>query len=368
MAAVAAALKAKVEVAAAVGNDASAAGEEQDSRLQEGAIVKIHSLQSAAAQQHNGAHAELGKFNPDTGRWQAKLLRGKTLSGIEIAVKPANLLFAEGGGKEEEERRQEALEKKEAETAPQVIQRRRLSQEKDDDAGLAGASSAKIKNKSKKKKPGQQGASASQKAPWATEAKEAGGSAAAGVGVEAEAWPPPLQVDVEKAPSIMSAAAVGEAIFMAKFNWSSSEGSSGAAPNLEEEKMRRRVLRANSPCTAAAEEEMREAGAREGCEATIGVGGVLARSNIAAVPKEDKGKTKMKGAHEASGAAGARQGEGGMCGDFADLALEPSLALEPLSAQMAASSAHVDSRECALANATHIDLPRFHASPGICII
>ena len=113
---------------------------------------------------------------------------------------------------------------------------------------------------------------------------------------------------------------------------------------------------------------MREAGAREGCEATIGVGGVLARSNIAAVPKEDKGKTKMKGAHEASGAAGARQGEGGMCGDFADLALEPSLALEPLSAQMAASSAHVDSRECALANATHIDLHRFHASPGICII
>ena len=83
-------LKAKVEVAAAVGNDASAAGEEQDSRLQEGAIVKIHSLQSAAAQQHNGAQAELGKFNPDTGRWQAKLRRGKTLSGVEIAVKPAN--------------------------------------------------------------------------------------------------------------------------------------------------------------------------------------------------------------------------------------------------------------------------------------
>ncbi len=60
-------------MAAAVGNDLSPAGEEQDSRLQEGAIVKIHSLQSAAAQQHNGAQAELGKFNPDTGRWQAKL-------------------------------------------------------------------------------------------------------------------------------------------------------------------------------------------------------------------------------------------------------------------------------------------------------
>ncbi len=76
-----------------VGNDVSATGEEQDSRIQEGAIVKIHSLQSVAAQQHNGAHAELGKFNPDTGRWQAKLRRGKTLSGVEIGVKPANLLF-----------------------------------------------------------------------------------------------------------------------------------------------------------------------------------------------------------------------------------------------------------------------------------
>ncbi len=82
-------LKDRVEVAAAVGNDASAAREEQDSKLQEGAIVKIHSLQSAAAQQHNGAHAELGNFNPDTGRWQAKLRRGKTLSGVEIGVKPA---------------------------------------------------------------------------------------------------------------------------------------------------------------------------------------------------------------------------------------------------------------------------------------
>ena len=91
--AVVAGLKDRVEVAAAVGNDTSAAREEQDSRLQEGAIVKIHSLQSAAAQQHNGAHAELGIFNPDTGRWQAKLRRGKTLSGVEIGVKPANLLF-----------------------------------------------------------------------------------------------------------------------------------------------------------------------------------------------------------------------------------------------------------------------------------
>jgi hypothetical protein len=167
-------------------------------------------------------------------------------------VKPANLLFEEGGEKEEEERRQEALEKKEAEAASQVIHLHRLSQEKDDDDqekdddGLADAFSTRKKNKSKKKKPGHQGAGASQTAPWATEAIEAGGAAVAGVGVEAKSWLPPLQVDVEKEPSIMSAAAVGEAIFMAKFNWSSSEGSSGAAPNLEDEKMPRRVLRASS--------------------------------------------------------------------------------------------------------------------------
>ncbi len=92
---------------------------------------------------------------------------------------------------------------------------------------------------------------------------------------------------------------------------------------------------------------------------------MLARDNIAAAPKENKVKTKMKGAQEASGAAGGRQVEGRMCGDFADLALEPSLALEPMSAQMAASN---DSRECALVNDAHIDIPRCQASPGICIL
>ena len=76
----------------------------------------------------------------------------------------------------------------------------------------------------------------------------------------------------------------------------------------------------------------------------------------------------MKGGQEASGAAGGRQDEEGMCGDFADLALEPSLGLEPLSAMMAASSAHVDSRKCAPANVTHQELPRFQTSQGTFII
>jgi hypothetical protein len=58
----------------------------------------------------------------------------------------------------------------------------------------------------KKKKQGNQGASASHKAPWAEEAKEAG-AAAADVGVEAKSWPPPLQAHVEKAPSILLSAA-----------------------------------------------------------------------------------------------------------------------------------------------------------------
>ena len=57
--------------------------------------------------------------------------------------------------------------------------------------------------------------------------------------METKSWTPPLHADVEKATGIMSAAAVGEAIFMAKFNLSPS---SGAAPDLEEENLRGRVL------------------------------------------------------------------------------------------------------------------------------
>ncbi len=144
---------------------------------------------------------------------------------------------------------------------------------------------------------------------------------------------------------------------MADLNLSPSDASSGAAPDPGEEKMRRRVLRANSHSTAAAEEEMREAGAREVCEEMKRVGGMLSRHNIAAVPKENKGKVRMKGTQEAWGAAEQRQGEAGICGDFADLALESSVGLEPLSALIAASSAHVDSREFAPANATHQTLP-----------
>ena len=141
--------------------------------------------------------------------------------------------------------------------------------------------------------PGHQGTSVSQTVPWATEAKGAGGAAAAGVGVEAKSWLPPMQVDVEKEPSIMSAAAVGEAIFMAKFNWSSSEGSSGATPNLEDETMPRRVFRANSPYTAAAVEEMREAGAREGCETTRSSrGGCLLATTLQRYPRKTKTNPK----------------------------------------------------------------------------
>ena len=53
---------------------------------------------------------------------------------------------------------------------------------------------------------------------------------------------------------------------------------------------------------------------------------------------------------------GVRQGEGGMCGDFGDLALEPSMTPEPslvlerLRGQMKENSTHVDSRECTLVN------------------
>jgi ubiquitin len=163
--------------------------------------------------------------------------------------------------------------------------------------------------------------------PRATEAEEAG-VATGGASVAASSLAPLLETVVQQAPKSTMSAAEAEAIFMAKFNLSPSDAASGAAPDPEEEKMRRRVLRANSPCTAAAEAEMREAGAREVCEETRGFGGMLARNNIAAVPKANKGKPRMKGTQEAWAAAGGRQGEEGLRGDFADLALEPSLGLD----------------------------------------
>ena len=90
--------------------------------------------------------------------------------------------------------KQGAAERKEAEGAgtSQGMQVRGLSQEKDDDDGLPDESPARRESTSKEKRAGDQGASVSKTAPWATEAKEAG-AAAAGVGVESKSWPPPLQ-------------------------------------------------------------------------------------------------------------------------------------------------------------------------------
>ena len=85
-------------------------------------------------------------------------------------------------------------------------------------------------------------------------------------------------------------AAEAEAIFKAKFNLSPSDASSGAGPDPGEEKMRRRVLRANSPCTAATEEEMREAGAREVWEETRESGVFLLATTLQGYPRQTKAK------------------------------------------------------------------------------
>ena len=85
---------------------------------------------------------------------------------------------------------------------------------------------------SRRRKTEDQGVSASKTAPLATEAKEAG-EAAAGLGVEAKSWSPPLQSDVEQAAGLMSGAPVtseGEKLLMTKFNLSRSHTSSGEAP------------------------------------------------------------------------------------------------------------------------------------------
>jgi ubiquitin C len=119
-------------------------------------------------------------------------------------------------GEEEEERKQEVAQRKEAGAASQGLQGRRLSQEKDAEDDLPDESSAKRRSsKANKEKGGDQGASACKTAPWATRATKAG-VVAAGVCVEAESWPAPLQADVQQAPRIMSAAEA-EALFMSKF-------------------------------------------------------------------------------------------------------------------------------------------------------
>jgi hypothetical protein len=179
----------------------------------------------------------------DTERTEAKAVYEKKQPANVAAVAVAAVAAAlkdkveERVGKEEEGGKQGAAERKKAEcagTSLQGIQGRGLSREKDDDDGFPDESPATRKSKSKKKNAGDQGASASKTAPWATEAKEAG-AAAAGVGVEAKSWPLPLQADVEQAAACMSlmpgAAATyeGEKLFMAKFNLWPSETSSGEA-------------------------------------------------------------------------------------------------------------------------------------------
>jgi hypothetical protein len=147
----------------------------------------------------------------DAERTEAKAVseKKKTAHVAVVAVAAALKDTVEvRGGEEEGGGKQGAAERKEAEGAgaSQEIQVLGLFQEKDDDDGLPDESPAKRKSKSKNKKAGDQGASASKTAPWATEANEAG-AAAASVGVEAKAWSPPLQADVEQAADLMSGAA-----------------------------------------------------------------------------------------------------------------------------------------------------------------
>jgi hypothetical protein len=112
---------------------------------------------------------------------------------------------------------------------------------------------------------------------------------------------------------------------------------------VEEEQRKQQAVERNirftssSTCAADAEEMMREAGASQSCETTRGVGFCLTANKIATVLKENKGKTKLKGAQEASGTAGGRE------------------------------ISEVDSRECALANGTPQDLTRFQSFQGIAL-
>lgn len=77
-----------------IGPTAVSSSADLDPRMEEGAIVKLHSLQSAAAEKHNGTNAQLGEFDQNTGRWQVKLRQGQKI----INVRCANLSFVRALG------------------------------------------------------------------------------------------------------------------------------------------------------------------------------------------------------------------------------------------------------------------------------
>jgi hypothetical protein len=171
--------------------DAAAAAAGSQKKKQAKQAGKERKRRDAADGQDGSQMEEHAEEQKDTERTEAKSVaeKNKTESVAAIAVEVAATLkdkAEERGGQEEEGEKQGTVERKKAEGvgSSQGIQVCGLPQEKDDDDGLPDESSAKRKSKSKKNRAGDQGASASKTAPWATEAEEAG-TAAAGVGVEA---------------------------------------------------------------------------------------------------------------------------------------------------------------------------------------
>ncbi len=148
------------------------------------------SRRDAADGQDGSQKEEHAEEQKDTARTETEAVSGKNKTESVAAVAVATTLkdkATERGGQEEDGSKQETVERKKTEGAgtSQGIQGHGLSQEKDDDDDLPDESPSKRKSKSKRKKAGDQGASASKTAPWVTEAKETGATAA-GVGVEAK--------------------------------------------------------------------------------------------------------------------------------------------------------------------------------------
>jgi hypothetical protein len=189
------------------------------------------SRRHAAEGQDVSQKEEHAKEHTDAERTEAKAGSEKKKTEIvatsAVAAAPAAPKNKfEKPGEEEEERNQVAAERKEDDAGFQVIQR---------------------KTKSKKKNAGDQGASASKTAPWATASKEAG-AAAAREGAKSKSCPPPLLAEVEQAGGGDAAAAAGaplgarlyaissmmsageaESLFWSRFNFSPSDASSRAA-------------------------------------------------------------------------------------------------------------------------------------------
>jgi hypothetical protein len=185
--------------------------------------------------ERDGSEAKVAEAKSYSG---IALIRKTKQKGAGIAMKDTSIQASPEEIKKQQEDADRVMKELLEEEQQAAVTAAAVSQKKKHDKGRRGKAAhgqGGIKKEEQKddserteakdeKKAGDQGASASKPALRAKQANEAG-VAAAGAGVEARSWSPPLQADVEQAAITMSAAsAAAELLFMSKFNFSPGRG------------------------------------------------------------------------------------------------------------------------------------------------